>query len=116
MDLLGCEAMTLTRWRRGQWRLRSSRTRASAPPLGDGSPARSRHRVSRNHAQIEADVEGNFELCLAHRDHGHPNTILTVGHHAGYLLLRVLLPEEEIPELSIQVLYEREWKRPSPAR
>jgi len=71
-----------------------------------------RHRVALNHAQIQADEQGNFELCVAHRDHGHPNTILTVGHQAGYLLLRVLLPEGELPELSIQVLYEREWVRP----
>lgn len=69
------------------------------------------HRVARNHAQIETDKDGNFELCLAHRDLGHPNTLVTCGHQAGYLLLRVLLPDGEIPELSIQVLYEREWAR-----
>lgn len=68
------------------------------------------HRVARNHAEIQTGPDGSFELCVAHRDHGHPNTILTCGHHAGYLLLRVLLPEEELPELSIQVLYEREWQ------
>lgn len=71
-----------------------------------------RHRVALNHAQIQTDDQGNFELCIAHRDHGHPNTLLTVGHHAGYLLLRVLLPDGELPDLSIQVLYEREWARP----
>lgn len=69
------------------------------------------HRVHRNHAQIQADEQGNFELCLSHRDLGHPNTLVTAGHDAGYLLLRVLLPEGELPELTTQVLYEREWRR-----
>ncbi len=69
------------------------------------------HPVALNHAQIQTDADGRFELCLAHRHLGHPNTLLTVGHQAGYLLLRVLLPEGEIPELTVQVLYEREWRR-----
>jgi len=69
-----------------------------------------RHQVSLNHGQIQTDADGSFEIMLAHRDHGHPNWLHTTGHHAGYLLARSLLLEGEAPELSIQVMYEREWK------
>ncbi len=69
-----------------------------------------RHRVSLNHAQIVTDAEGNFELCLAHRDPGHPNWLDTTGHAAGYLLARSLLPEEALPVPTIEVRYAREWK------
>lgn len=67
--------------------------------------------VSRNHTQIRTDAEGNFEVCLAHADPGHANWIDTAGHHAGYLLARSLLPEEALPIPTIEVRYEREWKR-----
>lgn len=67
-----------------------------------------RSRVSLNHAQIQADEHGNFELCLAHRDPGHPNWLNTTGHAAGYLLARSLLPEEALPVPTIEVRYERE--------
>lgn len=66
-------------------------------------------RVHLNHSQIVTDADGTFEICIAHRDLGHRNQLLTGGHHAGYVLARALLPEQdELPELSIQVLYERE--------
>ncbi|MES2643690.1 MAG: sulfotransferase [Myxococcota bacterium] len=67
-------------------------------------------RVSLNHAQIETDEHGNFELCLAHENPGHPNWIATTGHAAGYLLARSLLPEEALPVPTIEVRYLREWK------
>lgn len=81
------------------------------------------HRVSLNHTQIRAipgteqdGSGGEFEICLAHRDPGHPNWISTTGHLAGFLVTRTLLPAEG-PEgtpgpLSIRVMYEREWRRP----
>jgi hypothetical protein len=69
-----------------------------------------RHTVSLNHAQIVND-NGEFEICLAHRDPGHPNWIDTCGHHAGYLLARALLPEEPLPVPTIEVRYEREVKK-----
>jgi hypothetical protein len=67
-----------------------------------------RHTVSLNHRQIRTDADGNFEICLAHRDPGHPNWLDTTGHHAGYLLARSLLLEGDPPEFEIQVKYENE--------
>lgn len=64
--------------------------------------------VCLNHEQITLDADGTFELCLAHRDPGHPNWLDTQGHHAGYLLARALLPEEELPVPTIEVRYEYE--------
>jgi hypothetical protein len=66
------------------------------------------HRCWLNHAQIETDEEGRFEVHLAHRDPGKPNWLDTGGHHAGYLLARSLLLDGEPGELQIQVVYERE--------
>lgn len=65
-------------------------------------------RICLNHTQIVADAEGNFEVCLAHHNPGHPNWLDTTGHHAGYLLARSLLPEEDIPLPTIEVRYARE--------
>jgi hypothetical protein len=70
-----------------------------------------RSRVCLNHTQLIADADGNFEVCLAHRDPGHPNWLDTTGHHAGYLLVRSLLPEEELVLPTIEVRYEREVRR-----
>lgn len=67
-----------------------------------------RHPVHRNLGRIEVDADGRFELCLAHQDPGHPNWLSTTGHGAGYLLLRALLPEEEIPVPTVEVRYVRE--------
>jgi hypothetical protein len=68
-------------------------------------------RSSLNHAQIQLEEDGSFELCLAHEDPGHPNWIDTAGHHAGYAIMRALLPEQSpLPELSTQVLYVDEWR------
>jgi hypothetical protein len=67
------------------------------------------HRVSLNHTQLVCDADGNYEICLAHRDPGHPNWVDTTGHHAGYALIRVLLAEEEVLPPTIEVKYVREW-------
>jgi hypothetical protein len=64
--------------------------------------------ISLNHGQLDVDFEGNFEICVAHEDPGHPNWLDTQGHHAGYLLARALLPEGEIPQPTIEVRYNRE--------
>jgi hypothetical protein len=61
-----------------------------------------------NHKQIRTEPNGEFEVCLAHEDPGHPNWIDTTGHHAGYILARALLAEEEIPVPTIEVRYARE--------
>lgn len=50
------------------------------------------------------------ELCIAHRDPGHPNWLDTAGHRAGYILLRALLAEGEWPEVAVEILYEHEWE------
>ena len=67
-----------------------------------------RHTIHRNHTQVTLDPDGTFEICLAHDDPGHPNWIDTTGHHAGYLLARALLAEEDIPVPEIEVRYNRE--------
>jgi hypothetical protein len=69
-----------------------------------------RHRISLNHAQLQLGPDGTFEVCLAHRDPGHPNWLEVAGHGAGYCLARALLAEEPVPELTIEVLYENEWE------
>jgi len=72
-----------------------------------------RHRVNLNHAEIVFDDDGEggqrYELCLAHRDPGHPNWLDTAGHRAGYLLVRHLRIQGEPPTPSVQVMYETEW-------
>jgi hypothetical protein len=67
------------------------------------------HRISLNHEQLEMDAQGNFEVCLAHANPGHPNWLDTAGHHAGYVLLRALLPEQAIVPPTVEVKYVREW-------
>ena len=65
--------------------------------------------VCMNHSRIQTDDDGNFEISLSHSDLGHPNRLDVAGHHAGYVVLRALLPEEPLPALEIQVMYEREY-------
>ena len=69
-----------------------------------------RHRIHLNHTQIRADADGRFEVCLAHRDPGHPNWLDTAGHNAGYVLARSLLLEDD-PELESEIIWEREFRR-----
>ena len=66
-----------------------------------------RTRVHRNHSQIQ-QVDGRYEICIAGRDPGHPNWIDTTGHLAGYVLLRCLLPESEIPMPQVEIRYDSE--------
>ena len=63
-----------------------------------------------NHQVLMTEEDGSFEVCLAHRDPGHPNWLDTGGHHAGYLLARSLLPEGDPSEFSLKVMYEKEWR------
>ncbi len=67
------------------------------------------HRVSLHAGQMVLEPDGSFEVVLAHRDPRHENWIETAGHHAGYVLARALLPEEDLGEIQIQVMYEKEW-------
>jgi hypothetical protein len=66
------------------------------------------HVVCMNHRRIRADADGRFELCLAHEPVRHDNCLDTTGHHAGYLVLRALLPEGAIETPTIEVRYRRE--------
>ena len=66
-----------------------------------------RHRINLNHSQIRAEPDGSFEVCLAHRDPGHPNWLDTAGHNAGYLLARSLFLESQ-PQLETEIIWERE--------
>jgi len=67
-----------------------------------------RARISRNDRQLAVDSDGRFTLVVAHGPHAHPNALDTTGHLAGYLLVRVLLPEGDIPLPSAEVRYDRE--------
>jgi hypothetical protein len=70
-----------------------------------------RHRqVHLNHGHIRCEDDGHFEICIAHRDLGHPNWLDTAGHQAGYLLARSLLPEGAAPDFEVQTLYEEEYE------
>ena len=75
-----------------------------------------RHRIGLNHTQLRHGADGSFEVCLAHRDPGHPNWLDTAGHHAGYLVARTLLGEGEPSALEIEVIYEKEWAARRAAR
>jgi hypothetical protein len=68
------------------------------------------HRICLNDRTLAVDADGSSEICLAHRDPGHPNWLDTAGHRAGYALVRCLLPEEPVVPPATQVLYEREWR------
>jgi hypothetical protein len=69
-----------------------------------------RHRCVLNHTQLRTEPDGSFEVCLANEDPGHPNWLDVAGHHAGYAIVRALLPEEPSPPLSTQILFVDEWK------
>lgn len=68
------------------------------------------HRICLNDRTLAVGPDGSYEICLAHRDPGHPNWLDTAGHRAGYALVRCLLPEEPVVPPATQVLYEREWR------
>lgn len=65
------------------------------------------HPVHINQSRIQAGG-GHYEVCVGHRDPGHPNFLDTTGHLAGYVLLRCLLPEGEVPVPQVEVRYDRE--------
>jgi hypothetical protein len=69
------------------------------------------HQVNLNHRQIETDADGRFEVVLSHSDPGIANWLDVAGHDAGYLLVRCLLLEGDLPALTTQVMYVHEWER-----
>ncbi|MDF1564738.1 MAG: hypothetical protein P1V51_16980 [Deltaproteobacteria bacterium] len=60
-----------------------------------------RHRISLNHRQIVCGPDGSFELTLADGPAAGPNALDTAGHRQGYLLVRCLLLEGEMPEFEL---------------
>lgn len=69
-----------------------------------------KHTITLNHAQIQTDEDGNFEVLLAHRDLKHDNWLDTAGHHAGYVVARYLCLEGEPPPLKVICQYEHEFE------
>jgi hypothetical protein len=69
------------------------------------------HRCVLNHARLQTDDDGRFEVCLANEDPGHPNWMDTAGHNAGYIIARALLPEGPATELETQVMFVEEYER-----
>jgi hypothetical protein len=67
-------------------------------------------RVNLNHEQLKVGADGAYEICLSHKDVGHPNWLDVAGHHAGYLLLRELLPQGPAQAPTLEVLYEKEYR------
>lgn len=60
-----------------------------------------------NHTTLVAE-DGTFTLLIGPNRLGHTNWLDTRGHLAGYALVRVLLPEEEIAPWEAVVRWERE--------
>lgn len=67
--------------------------------------------ASINDTRLVTAPDGTFELVLAHGGPPRPNQLDTGGHHAGYLLLRALLADGELPVPQIEVRYAREVNR-----
>jgi len=66
-----------------------------------------RHRIALNHAGIHYGAGGSFELCVARENPGHPNWLDTAGHASGFLTVRALLPEDELPPFEVELVEQR---------
>jgi hypothetical protein len=62
-----------------------------------------RHHISLNHARLRTEPDGSFEIVLAHQDPGAPNWLDTAGHDEGYVLIRALLLEGDMPDFELVV-------------
>ncbi len=67
-----------------------------------------RSQVALNQRTIVAP-DGSYELVVGHRSNGATNWLDTGGRQSGYLLIRSLLPEGDVPTPTVDVLYEREF-------
>jgi hypothetical protein len=64
-----------------------------------------RHRqVSLNRNQVKFEADGSFEIVIAHRDPGVPNWIDAAGLETGMVFWRFLLPEENAPPITAEVV------------
>jgi hypothetical protein len=61
-------------------------------------------RSSINHAQMALEPDGSFRIVVAHTDPGVPNWLDTEGHVFGTIFWRILLPEEDPPQMACTVV------------
>jgi hypothetical protein len=61
-------------------------------------------RVSLNRRQVQYERDGSFTIVLAHRDPGVPNWIDAAEQLSGMIFWRFLMPEEEVPPISSEVV------------
>jgi hypothetical protein len=62
-----------------------------------------RHRISLNHEQIATESDGSFVITLAHEDPKARNWLDTAGHGQGYVLVRALLLDGDMPTFELAV-------------
>jgi len=60
-----------------------------------------KHRISLNHEQIEYEADGSFQITIAPQAAEGPNQLDTAGHLEGYVVIRALLPEDEMPDFEL---------------
>jgi hypothetical protein len=60
-----------------------------------------RHRISLNHDQIECGADGSFAITIAPQAAEGPNQLDTAGHLEGYVVIRALLLEGDMPEYTL---------------
>lgn len=60
-----------------------------------------RHTISLNHEQIECEPDGTFSLSIANRLAEKANQLDTAGHDVGYVVIRMLLLDGEMPEFNL---------------
>jgi hypothetical protein len=59
------------------------------------------HPVSLNHAQLQCEPDGSFQVCVADTNSDAGNWLSTAGHRVGYIIARTLLPDGEMPRLEV---------------
>ncbi|MEN8164189.1 MAG: DUF1214 domain-containing protein [Acidobacteriota bacterium] len=60
-----------------------------------------RHRISLNHDQIECEADGSFSITIASRQADGPNQLDTAGHDEGYVVIRALLLDGDMPPFEL---------------
>jgi len=60
-----------------------------------------RHQISLNHDQIECEADGSFSITIAPEEATGPNRLDTAGHDEGYVIIRALLLDGEMPKFDL---------------
>jgi hypothetical protein len=60
-----------------------------------------RHQISLNHDQIECDADGSFSITIASKQVDGPNQLDTAGHDEGYVVVRALLLDGDMPTFEL---------------